>query len=296
VNDFDLDPAVRPQDDLYRHVNGRWLQTTEIAPERAAAGSFIDLRDAAELAIREIVTGLQGSPSGTEAAKVELLYAAFMDTDRIDALGLEPLQPLLAEIDAIANVEQLLEYFGRSLRRGTGAPFGIEVDADPGDPTRYSLFLGQAGIGLPNEEYYRLEEHAAILAKYHDHLDRTMTLAGISSSLAPVLLELETAVASHHWDKVRTRDMVAMYNPTPLAELDATGLPWSRVLAAAGVVPETVVRRGARRAARARPAGGLEAVGALGIGGEPLAVPASGTGAGPVRLLRHGAAGDADHP
>jgi putative endopeptidase len=241
VNDFDLDPAVRPQDDLYRHVNGRWLQTTEIAPERAAAGSFIDLRDAAELAIREIVTGLQGSPSGTEAAKVELLYAAFMDTDRIDALGLEPLQPLLAEIDAIANVEQLLEYFGRSLRRGTGAPFGIEVDADPGDPTRYSLFLGQAGIGLPNEEYYRLEEHAAILAKYHDHLDRTMTLAGISSSLAPVLLELETAVASHHWDKVRTRDMVAMYNPTPLAELDATGLPWSRVLAAAGVVPETVV-------------------------------------------------------
>ncbi|HRA74877.1 MAG TPA: M13-type metalloendopeptidase [Propionicimonas sp.] len=241
VNAFDLDPAVRPQDDLYRHVNGRWFEATEIAPDRAAAGSFIDLRDAAELAIRDIVTGLAGSAPGSEAAKVELLYAAFMDTERIDALGPAPLQPLLAEIDAITDVGQLLDYFGRSLRRGTGSPFAVEVDADPGDPTRYCLFLGQAGIGLPDEEYYRLEEHARILEQYHDHLETTMTLAGISSSLAPVLLGLETAVASHHWDKVRTRDMVAMYNPTPLAELDATGLPWSRILAAAGVAPEVVV-------------------------------------------------------
>ena len=241
MTDFDLDPITRPQDDLFRHVNGPWLATAEIAADRSAAGAFIDLRDAAELAIRDIATGLSGSAPGSEAAKVEHLYGSFIDVDRVNAQGLEPLTPILAEINAINDLDGLLGYFARSVRRGTGAPFFLDVDADPGEPSRYALFLGQAGLGLPDEEYYRLEQHAAILASYRDHVDRTMVMAQVSASSAGVVLDLETAVAGLHWDKVRTRDMVAMYNPMTLAELDATGLPWSRILAASGVQVDSVI-------------------------------------------------------
>jgi len=236
VTSFDLDPTVRPQDDLFRHVNGRWLADVEIPADKHAAGAFVDLRDASERAIRDIVTGLSGSAPGTEAYLVEHMYGSFMDTERIDAAGLEPLRPLLAEIDAIGTVDDLLDYFGRSLRRGTGAPIGLEVDADPGDPTRYALFVVQSGIGLPDEEYYRLEQHAAILSAYRDHVDETLTLAGLTSSGAGPIVALEAAVAALHWDKVRTRDLRQMYNPTSPADLDdASGVPWTRVLAAAGV-------------------------------------------------------------
>lgn len=236
MTSFDLDPTVRPQDDLFRHVNGRWLADVEIPADKHAAGAFVDLRDASERAIRDIVTGLSGSAPGTEAYLVEHMYGSFMDTERIDAAGLEPLRPLIAEIDAIGTVDDLLDYFGRSLRRGTGAPIGLEVDADPGDPTRYALFVGQSGIGLPDEEYYRLEQHAAILSAYRDHVDETLTLAGLTSSGAGPIVALEAAVAALHWDKVRTRDLRQMYNPTSPADLDdASGVPWTRVLAAAGV-------------------------------------------------------------
>ncbi|MGC3993968.1 MAG: M13-type metalloendopeptidase [Propionicimonas sp.] len=235
MTDFDLDTDIRPQDDLFRHVNGHWLAATEIPADKHATGAFMALRDASEQAIREIVTGLSGAEPGTEAYLVEQLYGSFADTERVDAAGLEPLRPLLAEIDAIGTVEDLLDYFGRSMRRGTGAVIGLEVDSDPGEPTRYALFVGQSGIGLPDEEYYRLEQHAEILAAYRDHVERTLTLAGLTSSGSGQVVGLETEVAALHWDKVRTRDLRQMYNPTSLTDLDATGVAWTRVLAAAGV-------------------------------------------------------------
>lgn len=238
---FDLDPTVRPADDLFRHVNGRWLAEVKIADDRSSAGGFVRLVDAAELAIRDIVTGLAGAEPGTDAAKVEQLYSSFIDVDRVNALGLAPLAPILAEVDRIASIDELLEYFARSSRRGTGAPFALDVDADPGDPAHYALFLAQAGIGLPNEEYYRLEQHAATRDAYRDHIERSLLMAEVSGSASGLVFELETAAAAHHWDKVRTRDLTAMYNPMSLAELDATGLPWSRVLKAMGIAAETVV-------------------------------------------------------
>ncbi len=232
---FDLDPSIRPQDDLFRHVNGHWLDSVEIPSDKPAAGVFLDLRDDSERAIRDIVTSLANSPVGSEGALVENLFGSFMDTEQVEARGLDPLQPLLAEIDQISSVDALLEYFGRSLRRGTGAPLSLEVDADPGDPTRYALFLNQDGIGLPDEEYYRLPNHAEKLAAYHDHINRSLTIAAISASASAGIVELETAIAARHWDKVRTRDLRQMYNPTDWDALDASGIAWTRVLSIAGV-------------------------------------------------------------
>ncbi len=232
---FDLDPSIRPQDDLFRHVNGHWLDSVEIPSDKPAAGVFLDLRDDSERAIRDIVTSLANSPVGSEGALVENLFGSFMDTEQVEARGLDPLQPLLAEIDQISSIDALLEYFGRSLRRGTGAPLSLEVDADPGDPTRYALFLNQDGIGLPDEEYYRLPNHAEKLAAYHDHINGSLTIAAISASASAGIVELETAIAARHWDKVRTRDLRQMYNPTDWNALDASGIAWTRVLSIAGV-------------------------------------------------------------
>jgi putative endopeptidase len=231
---------VRPADDLFRHVNGRWLATAEIPADRSATGAFIQLRDAAEEAIRDIVTSLSDSQPGSEAAKVEQLYESFMDAERVEALGLEPLRPLLAEIDAISDVTELLQYFGRRIRAGIGAPLQLEVDSDPGDPTRYVLFAGQGGIGLPDEEYYRLEEHAPIREQYSRYIGKALTLAELAGDGAGILA-LETQVARRHWDKVRTRDMRAMYNPMSEGQWCSEGIDWSIVLRAAKVPPQASV-------------------------------------------------------
>lgn len=231
---FDLDPSVRAQDDLFRHVNGPWLATTPIPDDKPSYGTTTVLRDAAEDAVRAIITGLSGAEPGTDAGKVQDLFASFMDTDAIERRGIEPLAPLLAEIDAIGDQNALLDYFGRSIRRRTGSPLDIDVESDPGDPTRYALFVGQSGLGLPDEEYYRDERFADVLASYRAHVAATLELAGLDAADADLVVELETAIAARHWDKVRTRDLVQMYNPTA-PEAFAGTVDWLRMFRAAGV-------------------------------------------------------------
>jgi putative endopeptidase len=236
-----LDSKYRPQDDLFRFVNGKWLATAQIAPDLSSAGSFIDLRDASEVAVRDIITSLEGSEAGTEAKKIEDLYASFMDTERIASLGLTPLNKYLQEIEVIHTIPQLLEYFGRAIRRGIGGPLDMDVESDPGDPTRYILFVSQSGIGLPDEEYYRLEQHAPVLAKYRDHIDRQMALAELGMGASSTVVALETEIAAQHWDKVKTRDMVAMYNPTTLEDF-CKDFDWTPLFTAAGIAdPGTFV-------------------------------------------------------
>ena len=232
---FDVDPRIRPQDDLFRHVNGRWLDATPIPDDKPSYGATSVLRDAAEEAVREIVTGLAGSTPGTEPAKVQDLYASFMDTDEVERRGLTGLAPILAEIDAIDGVDALLDYFGRSIVRGTGAPLDVDVESDPGDPTRYALFVGQSGLGLPDEEYYRDERFADVLAAYRSHVADTLRLAGLPDE-SDAIVALETEIAARHWDKVRTRDMRQMYNPTR-PEAFAERIDWQRLFTAAQVPP-----------------------------------------------------------
>jgi putative endopeptidase len=204
VTTFDLDPAVRPQDDLFRHVNGRWLASTPIPDDRPSYGATQVLREQAEEAVRDIVTGLQNSTPGTEAAKVENLFASFMNTDEVERRGLDPVAALLAEVDAIDSVPALLDYFGRSILRGTGSPVALDVESDPGDPTRYALFAMQSGLGLPDEEYYRDDKFADIRDAYVTHVADTLTLAGLDADQARLVMQLETEIAKRHWNKVST--------------------------------------------------------------------------------------------
>ena len=236
MTSFDLDPSVRPQDDLFRHVNGRWLAETPIPEDRPSFGASQLLRDEAEQAVRDIVTGLSGAEPGTEAAQVQNLYASFMNTEEVERRGLAPVQPLLAEIDAIETVDDLLDYFGRSILRGTGSPLSIDVESDPGDPTRYALFVMQSGLGLPDEEYYRDDRFADIRAAYLAHVAETLSLAGLDADQARLVMHVETEIATRHWNKVRTRDLRQMYNPTRPEAFAAT-VDWQRTLDAA-LVPQ----------------------------------------------------------
>ena len=218
-----LDPAVRAPDDLYRHVNGRWLTTTEIPADKARWGSFNVLAEEAEKAVREIVESTTDAAPGSDEQKYADLYASFMAADRVNALGAAPLGGDLAAIAAIESMTGLLETIGRLERAGVGGFYQTFVEGDPGQPGTYVAFLEQGGLGLPDEEYYRAESFAEIRTAYLAHLGRMLALAGLDDAAARAkrVFDLETAIASHHWDKVRNRDMVATYNSFSWSELTA---------------------------------------------------------------------------
>ncbi|WP_296137895.1 M13 family metallopeptidase [uncultured Tessaracoccus sp.] len=245
MTDLDLsqrDDRVRPQDDLFRHVHGAWLDTATIDPDKAQAGTFIDLRDAAEANVRAIVEGVDTSDPTSEEGRIAKLYASFMDEDRVEELGAAPLAALLAEIDEVTDHVALARLLGRNLRRGLPGVFGMGEDADPGDPGRYAFFLWQGGLGLPDEEYYRLETHAPTLTAYREHVATMLELAGVDDARAQadLVVELETRIAASHWDKVRCRDFVASFNPMSYDELAARaeGFDWEGFRSAAEIPHE----------------------------------------------------------
>ena len=243
----DLDPSVRPADDLFRHVNGQWIATHVIPADRAVDGSFRTLHDEAQEHVRDIITDLgeqvSAGTADAEKAKIGAAYASFMDTERIESLGLAPLEADLAQVRDVADKDALLVSLATLQRTGGVAGVAFFVDNDAMDPERYVVHLTQAGLGLPDEAYYRDPQYAAILAKYRPHIARMFTLTGWTSEegadeAAGRVLELETKIASHHWDVVKDRDAELTYNAATLASLvdDAPGFDWRAWVAAIGAL------------------------------------------------------------
>ncbi|MDO5618206.1 M13 family metallopeptidase [Kocuria sp.] len=240
-----FDSAVRAQDDLFRHVNGPWLDSVEIPDDKPLTGAFMVLRDRAEEAVREIITGVEAGEPGSVESKVADLYASFMDEEGIESLGAAALRPDLEAVEAVNSVAQLQELFGTLLSRGIGSILGVDTDADPGDPTRNLVFVGQAGLGLPDEEYYREDSHAQIREQYRRHVQRMFEHAGFpdAADQAERVFDLETAIAAHHWDKVEVRDLTKMYNPFTWNDLKASTetFDWNAVVVTGLGLPESAV-------------------------------------------------------
>jgi putative endopeptidase len=240
----DLDPQIRPQDDLYRHVNGQWLARTHIPEDKARYGSFMVLAEEAEKAVRDIIIEAQSAEPATLERKVGDLFASFMDEERIEALGATPLAPMLAEIDAITDRASLVATIGRLERSGSSGFVQLFVDNDPGNPERYLVFVEQGGIGLPDEAYYREDKHAPTLAAYRAHVERMLALAGFDDAAkrAERVVALETEIASHHWNAVRNRDSQATYNLRSWHDwtASAAGVDLTTWRDAYGISPETV--------------------------------------------------------
>jgi len=211
-----IDHTVRPQDDLYQHVNGAWLKATEIPDDRPLEGTFTALRDGSEIAVRDIIE--EAAAKGADATGIERkiggLYNSFMDEAAVEAKGMEPIRGRLAEVFATGSVPDLIALAGRLFRADVGGLFYIYPAPDAGNPDRVLLYTGQGGLGLPDESYYREEKFAPIVSAYTAHVEKMFELAGVADSqgAAGRVVQLETKLASHHWDNVTLRDPQKTYN------------------------------------------------------------------------------------
>jgi putative endopeptidase len=211
-----IDHSVRPQDDLYQHVNGAWLNSTTIPDDRPLEGTFTALRDGAELAVKAIIeeaAGKGGSATGVEQ-QVGGLYASFMDEAAAEAKGIDPIRSRLEEVHAVKSTHELAALIGRLFRSDVSGLFSIYPAPDAGNPERILLYIGQGGLGLPDESYYREEKFAGIVTAYGEYIARLLGLAGIPDSEAAStrIVALEKALAAHHWDNVTLRDPQKTYN------------------------------------------------------------------------------------
>ena len=252
------DTSVRPQDDLFRFVNGQWLATAEIPADRPSSGAFTTLRDESEAACRQIVEELAEqfssvAPEGaskvlsTNRGRVGALYEAFMDEAHLEELGAEPLAEELAPVLGASSKEELARALGEMTPVGFMGVVGADVEVDINDPERYTSWVGQSGLGLPDESYYREEAQAPLRQAYVEHVARMMALAGLTDSfgasgedLAERVMAVETALAKGHWDRVTCRDVEKMNNP----------MSWQQIVDSAPNLPWDEWREGIRAAAR----------------------------------------------
>jgi putative endopeptidase len=248
VSGLDLtgfDQSVRPQDDLFRFVNGTWTATTAIPPDRARYGVFDILAERAEADVRAIAEELDAAPDtpGSDEQKIADLYASVLDVATADRLGARPLAAELARIDALTDPSELVGYFGYRTTVGLPSPVGLAVDQDARDATVYALLLQQSGLTLPDRDYYLSEGEpfTTIRNRLGAYVTQLLDLARVpaAADAGSRVVALETRLARAHWTDVQLRDPVATYNKFPVEQ--APGLDWDRYLATAQVTDTSAV-------------------------------------------------------
>jgi putative endopeptidase len=244
-----IDPSARAQDDFYRYTNGKWLDNTDIPADKSNYGIFTVLADKAREDVQKIIENA-GKSDKPEAIKLADLYASYMDTATIETRGIRVMDGLLAKIDAISDLDSLSAYFGGALRDGISGPFSFFINNDSKQPDRYLSYFYQAGIGLPDRDYYFRDDEKSAQTRqaYVEHIATMYDLAGWENgaAAAKTIMAMESAIAEGHWTRVERRDRDKTYNlhtPNSLAEL-APGVNWNAALAAAGMADqgEFVVR------------------------------------------------------
>ena len=221
-----MNPEIRPQDDLFGHVNGRWLDETEIPADRSSWGPFVQLADVAEEQVHAIIEDLArqvaaGEDVDDDAHKIGDLFASFMDTEAIARNGLRPVRPLIDAVAGLRDIRDLAAFLGEFERIGGHGLFGSYVDTDSKDSDRYLFNLVQGGLGLPDESYYRDEKFADIREKYVAYLTRLFGLAAHPdpAAAAATVLAIDTRMAAGHWERAETRDVQKTYNLMTKADL-----------------------------------------------------------------------------
>ncbi len=238
-----FDRQVRAQNDLFRFANGQWLQTTEIPADRTRVGAFDTLDDQSELHLRTIVeqSATSRSPAGTPDQRIGDFYSSFMDTARLDSLGVAPLKASLARIDALTSPADLLRYFAESAQTGTASPIALSIDQDAKNADAYIPGVSQSGLSMPNRDYYLKTEPQFVTLRNQlkGYAARAMGLAGITDPAAAAgqVLAVETRLAEIQWTAVQERDATATYNRFTVTDATARtpGLDWKTYLDAARV-------------------------------------------------------------
>ncbi|MEV6069853.1 M13 family metallopeptidase [Nocardia sp. NPDC052001] len=224
-------PAIRPQDDLYRFVNGKWLDEYQLPPDKTSFGTFDEVQDRVEEQLRDIITGIHDPKSGTDEQKIRDLYDARLDLNDIETLGMQPLQDLFAKIDGAQTKPDLAKVMGAL--PGVGL-IGLMVGADPKNSNAYLAQVQQSGTGL-DQQYYLKPANADKLTAYRTFMAQIAGGAGFADpvALAGRVVDLEGRIAAAQWTNVQLRDTDAGYNPRSWAELVALapGFDWDPWLA-----------------------------------------------------------------
>jgi predicted metalloendopeptidase len=234
-----LDSTVRPQDDFFRYVNGVWLKNTQIPADKPLWAPYMELRDKSDAQVKAIIeeAAQTRGPAGSEAQQVGDFYASFMDEARAESLGVTPLAAELTRIDLLARKKEVPALMARFSRMGVDSPWDGGVLPDAKNSTQYVAYLGQGGLGLPDRDYYLLddEKFKTIRAKYLAHIERILALGGTSkpAEAAKRVLAFETQLAKKQWSRVDSRNVDKIYNRYELAKLDALtpGFAWNEYLA-----------------------------------------------------------------
>ncbi|MCT2149049.1 peptidase M13 [Dermabacter vaginalis] len=247
-----IDENIRPQDDLFGFINGAWLASAEIPADKPSYSEFMRLHDLSEERVRGIIekAAASNAPADSNEGKIGALYELFMDEARLNEVGTRDLEPQLERILGLADRSALTSFTGEAT-----APTGIialYVWTDANNPDRYQAQIGQAGLGLPDESFYRDEQYGAIREAYVDYLATLADLAklpgraglpeGDARALAETVMDLETRIAKEHVDVVRRRDSEKSNNPMNVAErADAfPSFDWSAYFEGAGAKAEWV--------------------------------------------------------
>ncbi|MBD1583037.1 M13 family metallopeptidase [Pseudoalteromonas sp. S16_S37] len=223
-----FEPSVRAQDDFFRHVNGSWLNNTQIPNDKSAWGSFYKLADDSDKAVNALIQEAKegAAESGSSAQKIGDFYASFMAEQQLNELGFEPIKPLLNKIDKVNNYQQLSKVMGDLSRYNIEVPVGLAVIPDGKDATTNALYMWQSGIGMPDRDYYLKDDEKSVelRAAYLAMITEKLQLIGEpqAQKKARAILELETKIAKIMWDRTKTREISLIYNPQSTEQWDKT--------------------------------------------------------------------------
>ncbi len=238
-----MDTLVKPGDDFTSYVNGTWVKNTEIPADKASYGVGYIVHEESEDNVKKIIeeSSKGDFAKGSDEQKVGDLYQSFMNIEKRNELGVSPIKGELTKVDEISNYVELATYFAYANKVGVNVPLGLFIYQDFKDPTIYTVYTWQSGLGLPDREYYLKEDDRSkeIKTKYGLHIEKMFNLANLpdASGAAKTVLALETKLAEKHMEKEKTRDLVALYNMFPVDTLSniMPKFNWNAFLSEAGL-------------------------------------------------------------
>lgn len=247
IDKANMDTNIRPQDNFYRYINGGWMNSHNIPGDKTAIGSFYDLRDKADEDVNAIIEELAATDDlimGSDEQKVADLFRSYMNSEKRNTLGINPIQSIITAINNLQDKDDLAEFFGQYSSAGINNPLALYISVDAKNSSSYAIHIWQNGLNLPDKDYYfnEAERFVDLRNGYVSHIENMYNLAGISNgnSAANNIMALETSLAEFHWTRVATRDSEKRYNKFATKKLNSltSKFNWQAFLAAEGVASQ----------------------------------------------------------
>src|SRR5438270_3778306 len=232
------DTSTKPGADFFRYANGAWIDKTQIPPDKPAYSLRIAMTDRTEQRLHDMMEAVAAKPNDNPASleeKVGAFYHSFMDEARVEKLGVKAIEPELNDLKNAKTRDDFAALMGRTTTDFEFSLFNVVIDADLKDPKHYAFYITQAGIGLPDRDYYLKSDFAPQKTAYQNYVATILRLLNWSEAdvRAKQIVEFETRIADASWTKAQQRDFIAIYNPMSIQELKklAPGFAWEKFIA-----------------------------------------------------------------